>query len=535
MTVHSITSVALDTSHAAPLLITGPAIARDHPAYLVDESRMQGGPVTHLYFPVTPAETAAVVNQARAAGAGLTVSGARTGITGAAVPQGPYLMSVEKMNRVLGVRPGPDDSWLVTVEPGITLDAVAALVAEKRFDPALPGAAAFNREPRPFWYPVDPTERSASIGGTCATNASGARTFHYGPTRDYIAGLKVVLDNGELLTLERGACRFDPAGRVTLAASDGSRRTIPLPAYRIPAVKHAAGYYAADGMDLIDLFIGSEGTLGVIVEVTLRVIPAEPAIFSAVAFFPAGEDAIEFTLRARTSAAVQPLALEFFDGGTLELLRAKHREEGAGSRLREIPAAFRAAIYFEQSYAGDEQLMARMEAWEALLAGCHTSMDNTWSGMEPAEQRLLKEFRHAVPEGVNTLIARRKQADARIHKVGTDMSVPDAALRDMYALYRTRCAAAGLEYVIFGHIGDNHLHVNILPRNFAEVEQAQALYLEFARRAVAYGGSVAAEHGIGKLKRKFLPVMFGEEGMTQMRAVKAALDPAGIFCPGNLF
>ena len=140
-----------------------------------------------------------------------------------------------------------------------------------------------------------------------------------------------------------------------------------------------------------------------------------------------------------------------------------------------------------------------------------------------------------MPETVNAIIARRKAEVQEIHKVGTDMAVPPQRLGEVIALYRDRLEASGLEYLIFGHIGDSHLHVNILPRSEQELADAMELYGEFARRVVAMGGSVSAEHGIGRLKKAFLLLQYGPEKLQEMRAVKQALDPRGMLNPGVLF
>ena len=146
----------------------------------------------------------------------------------------------------------------------------------------------------------------------------------------------------------------------------------------------------------------------------------------------------------------------------------------------------------------------------------------------------MKAVRHLIPESVNTLIAQRKQQYPRVHKLGTDMAVPDEHLETIIAYYKELLDKAGLEYIIFGHIGDNHLHVNILPRTDDEVDQGMELYRRFAKRAVELGGTVSAEHGIGKLKRQFLHIMYGDPGLQEMAEVKRALDPEWILNPGNM-
>ena len=147
----------------------------------------------------------------------------------------------------------------------------------------------------------------------------------------------------------------------------------------------------------------------------------------------------------------------------------------------------------------------------------------------------MKRLRHALPETVNAIIGQRKRAVPELHKVGTDMAVPDAALGAMMDFYESRLAESGLDYVTFGHIGSGHVHVNILPQTLEELVRAEALYGGFAREAVRLGGSVAAEHGIGRIKKKFLPIQFTASQIAAMRAVKSALDPAGVLNPGVLF
>jgi D-lactate dehydrogenase (cytochrome) len=147
----------------------------------------------------------------------------------------------------------------------------------------------------------------------------------------------------------------------------------------------------------------------------------------------------------------------------------------------------------------------------------------------------MKQFRHAVPEQVNALIAERKRQHPGLTKLGTDLSVPDGRLKDVMALYRRDLQAAGLEHVIFGHIGNNHVHVNILPRDMRDYAAGKDLYRQWAQQVVAWGGSVSAEHGIGRLKKDLLAVMYGPEGIAAMRRLKALFDPANRLNPGRLF
>ena len=194
-----------------------------------------------------------------------------------------------------------------------------------------------------------------------------------------------------------------------------------------------------------------------------------------------------------------------------------------------------AAVYLEIPFADEAELDAVHEALRETLALVGIDPEQSWAGFTERDMAEMKRLRHAVPESVNAIIGRRKRLVPELHKVGTDMAVPDAALGEMMAFYDARLGESGLDYVIFGHIGNGHLHVNILPESVDEIGRAEALYMDFAREAVRLGGSVSGEHGIGRIKKPFLPIQFTAEQIAAMRAVKAALDPDGLLNPGVLF
>jgi len=176
-----------------------------------------------------------------------------------------------------------------------------------------------------------------------------------------------------------------------------------------------------------------------------------------------------------------------------------------------------------------EPLMSR------LLDACGSRAADTWIAADAPSLEKLKAFRHAVPERVNAIIADRKRLYPELTKLGTDLSVPDGKLKAVMQLYRDDLQAAGLEHVIFGHIGNNHVHVNILPRDMNDYAAGKALYRKWAQQVVAWGGSVSAEHGIGRLKKDLLAVMYGADGIAAMRRLKAVFDPANRLNPGRLF
>ena len=223
--------------------------------------------------------------------------------------------------------------------------------------------------------------------------------------------------------------------------------------------------------------------------------------------------------------------LEYFGPNAIKMI--KEKASSAGITVPAMKADTKSIVFFEFSYT-EEEMEPMVMALEEILNKNHSSSESSWAGLDRTELEKMKTVRHFVPETVNGLIAQRKAEYHEVHKIGTDMAVPDVALRDYLKFYRSVLEEQGMEYVIFGHIGNNHLHVNMLPRNNEEVKQGMDNYMLFAKRAVELGGTVAAEHGIGKLKRAFLEVMYGQAGIEEMQSVKKVLDSKWIINRGDM-
>jgi D-lactate dehydrogenase (cytochrome) len=477
--------------------------------YLTDASNMQGGHAERLFIPQSADEVAEILREANEKKIPVTISGARTGTVGGAIPFGGYVISLEKLNRIVEI---DKVRRTAVVEPGVILaDLQKAVDAEGLF------------------YPPDPTEWSCQIGGTVATNASGARSFNYGSTREYVRRLNVVLADGSVVDVQRGENVADENGRLNV----GTIAT-RVPTYTRPEVrKNVSGYFNDESLDAIDLFIGSEGTLGVITEIELSLLLKPEGFFSGVVFFERESQLLAFVDEAkRLSFATRrnPVAtapgsdidaslLEYFDDRALKFIAEK---------FPETPKAA-GAIFFEQETSADNE-DALLEAWNLLLEKHNADLERSWFATNGQDREKMRAFRHALPVSVNEFIARHKQ-----RKVGTDMAVPDGNFPAFLTFYKDTLEASGLDYVIFGHIGDCHLHANMLPRDENEAQKARHIYGRCIAQAIMLGGCVSAEHGIGKLKRKYLAAMMGERYLNEMAAVKRAFDPNGILGRGNMF
>ncbi len=425
------------------------------------------------------------------------------------------------MKAILDVRREGDERLLVA-QPGLLLAELDE--ALRSSDPG-------------FCLAPDPTERSCSIGGMTSTNASGSRSFRCGPMRRYVRGIRVVLADGSAVVLRRGGARA--RGRAFRLVTGGDRAVDGrLPGYRMPEVKNAAGYFARDDMDLLDLFVGSEGTLGVVTEVEVA-LSREPALtWGIMVFLPDDDRLVRFVDGMRAAAGGGDAAvagIEYFDRGALAFLEASRRVTEAFSGLPSIRAGAGPAAYVELHAGSDAAAEAGVERLSAVLGQCGGNDGDTWFASSPAEVARLKAFRHALPEAVNMAIDERRRVDPSLAKLGTDMASPAGRLGEVLAMYERDLAAAGLPHVKFGHIGDSHVHVNIIPESRAQYEAGRKLYRQWAGAVVAMGGTISAEHGVGKLKRELLEVMYGPAAIQEMRDLKRSFDPGFILGRGTMF
>jgi D-lactate dehydrogenase (cytochrome) len=368
-----------------------------------------------------------------------------------------------------------------------------------------------------------------------------------------------VLASGDVVDLRRGEATASEQDSFELQLPTQTL-TIPVPRYRMPDVpKVSAGYFAAPGMDAIDLFIGAEGTLGIVTNATLRVLATRPATCLAFVTLTDRRAALELVARLRTEAmqtwkspGVRGLdisAIEHMDARSLAIIRVDGRlgialDDGAVMGLLvaiDLPAGTTTA----EAYAQFAQGLAAGSAQEGS-AGRFAAIVREFDipdaliappGDHAAIERLLA-LRESVPLGVNHRIGRaQREIDARIQKTAADVIVPFERFDEMLTLFGEEMRARGLDGAVWGHISDGNVHPNILPRSFAEVEAGREAVLTFGRAAIRLGGSPLAEHGVGRSETKQLLLrdLYGENGIEQMRAVKRVLDPEGKLAPGVIF
>ena len=418
-------------------------------------------------------EVAELLREASVTHTPVTPAGGQTSTTAASITAEGTLLSLRAMDRVLEVDP---TRRIVRAEAGVLLGDLKRACA----------AAG-------LLLPPDPTsEEESTLGGAIACNASGARTLRYGPTRPWVRALTVVLASGDILEVRRTELE-----------------------------KNTVGYAAVH--DPIDWFVGSEGTLGVVVAAELALLPLPESVTGIAVPFADERDALRFVRAARVADGIDPRCLEFFD----ERATAIAREAAEGR----IPSPTRALVYTEEApvRGGGPAL----ERWLELAEEHGALADDVvvYEGETPLAD--ARRMRHAVPARMNERGALRRAHGGR--KVSTDWAVPYAKLADVIERARALANAAGVEQAVtYGHAGNGHPHQNWVAHDGDELARIEGVVEATLREVIAAGGTIAAEHGIGKLKRKWLGLQLTPMQVGAMRALKRELDPAGILAPGNV-
>jgi FAD/FMN-containing dehydrogenase len=452
-----------DLTHRLPhlRLLTDPA---DLEHYGRDWTRRWTPAPLAIALPGEVAEVQAIVRWANEHGAAVVPSGGRTGLSGGAVAaHGELVLSLERMNRVIEF--DAVDRTL-RVQAGMTLHAVHEAAREHG-----------------LIYPVDFAARgSCSIGGNIATNAGGIRVIRYGNTREWIAGLTVVAGNGELLQLNRGL------------------------------IKNSSGY------DMRQLLIGSEGTLGVVVEATLRLTDPPPPSQVMLLALPNMEALMEVFALFRARLSLQ--AFEFFTDVALRHVLAHGAQRAIDG---EHP------YYVVTEFDGDEA------AQDAALAAFEQGLDRGWisdgvMAQSDAQAAALWRLREGITESLAPHRPYKNDISLRISALPAFLHEIQDLLGREYPHF---------EVVWFGHIGDGNLHINVLrPADLAEADfitQCEHVTKLLANTLQRHGGSISAEHGIGLVKRAYLGSTRSEAEIALMRGVRQVFDPKGILNPGKLF
>ena len=454
-------------------MITDPEILA---AYNEDALGIKGK-FNGLFRPDSESEVMEIVRDCASKKRFLTPQGLRSSLTGAAICEKGAVLSLERMNRLIDI---DVKRKTAVIEPGIVLSDFKKSVEEAG-----------------LMYAPDPTSAGeCTLGGNVATNASGSRSLKYGATIDWVRGLRVVDGTGRVIDVRNSLVQ-----------------------------KMCVGYGAV--YRPAQLFVGSEGTLGVVTQIHVSLIQQPANLFLAMVFFRDLKSAIDFIIETYEKIEFRPASMEFLDRMCLDIIRPN-------AKGITIPPDAQAMIYFEQEYNDDSEKDAYLDLWFPLIEKYTRLADDTQIASSPKEKKHLYDLRHHVPTRTNEESIKVVRTGGC--KISTDWAVPHNRLRQLFAYFdEIRGPLGDMTVIRFGHLGSGHPHFNFIARNSEETAIAQKIDDLMAEKAVALGGCVSAEHGIGKMKRRQLALQYPAPVIDAMKTLKREFDPAGIMAPGNIF
>lgn len=479
-------------------------LAENFDRYLNDESNTNSANIDFVYIPENDSETADLLDK----NIHLTVYAGGTGIVAGGTAEEGSIISLENFK-------------FLHIDAGLMEVSAGAGVTLRDLNTALAGNG--------LWYPADSTEQSATIGGNAATCAWGTRSFKYGSIRKYINAIHVIIPGLGKLRLARGENIAAGYSFHEEMASGGKKFSLPG-ADKIALdiadtvtgypKKNSAGYFMKKDMDLVDLIIGSEGTLGIITLLEFNVLKRPDDITAFMCYFNDEKEAFGFVEKVKMLKGVySPCSVEFMDHESLRILRRHSfnvKEKGS-------------AVFIEIETTGDEGTEGVIDYASDIFGSCGMDQDDVVVSSTKEKKDHIYAVREGLPRAVNSEIRR-----AGLKKLATDFAVSNGKEGELLEIYGKMRRDTGVRSVLFGHAGDNNLHLNFIPADAGEYMKARNACEEAAKKVGAIKGTIAAEHGVGKMKKHMLEYMYGKEILSAMKAIKEKFDPGFILNRGNV-
>lgn len=469
--------------------------------YLRDESNFQGK-ASRILFPRSRNELSEILYYSQKMGSPLTISANRTSLTGSAIALDGNILSLEKMET-------SSVQWhnhYCYVPAMINYDHLQKAAREQGLD-----------------LPVDPTSApDCTIGGAVATNCSGSRSFKYGPLRSFISYLDIMLPTGESLTVERGQC-FLTAG-TSLKSPLRGIISPPILSHTFRSnIKNTTGYFNNKPLDLIDCFIGSEGTLGVCLQIGLTLL--RKPVNRILLLMPAEQnDTVLQTWDILKKSADHLLqgclcGMDYIDSDCMRLVSDSiqlNSDSAKGFFILELETR--------------EENIELLELFDLFMQKHSLPTEKVQVSDNKKSADTVRSLRHEVPEKINQIVRQQGRK-----KIGMDFSVPAPDFAELFYQYQALKKQLSFPVYIFGHIGEENLHVNLLPHSSQEHTQAVQIVDKIAHWVLQKGGTLSSEHGIGKSKKNFLKMSYTKKEYEQMKKFKLFWDPGNILNRGNLF
>jgi D-lactate dehydrogenase (cytochrome) len=482
--------------------------------YLSDASGFRGI-ADVLYIPENIEDLIELVRNLNSEEIPFTIAGSGTGLTGSRVPNAGVIISLEKFNQILVFNEAEN---YIVCGVGIRWRELNDFL-----------------ETKGYYLPPNPTEYNSALGGNIACNSSGSRTYKYGAIRNYIQAMNVVLANGDEIYLDREDLSQNSNNNIlniNTKYNNYKLKTFDLPS---PNTKNAAGYFIKSEMHAIDLFIGAEGTLGITTQAKVLFKKIPQKLIGLIVYFEDDSKLLDFVERIKSfknydnnkenTINLETRLIEYFDTNALKIISEKYS----------IPKEAKFAIWLEQEVEiiddkNAENIDDLLEKWYELVQEYSTLSDYTWVAIDEKQHNEMKEFRHYLPLQIYENLAK-----SNFVKIGTDSAVEDKYFREYYQFMKENLSKIGIYAITFGHIGNNHLHINLFGKDENEKLIALDFYEKLMQKTIELGGTVSAEHGIGKLKKKYFKMMYNENYIKKMKKIKLTFDPNNLLNKGNIF
>ena len=459
--------------------------------YLKDESKMRGA-ADSISFPESEAQIGSILQVMRVNRMPVTIQGGKTGVVGSAVPSKGHIMNLSHMNQVKSFCIAEGGEAFLKVEPGITLNELRKAIDRLA-------------TPEAFFWPPDPSESTATVGGIASTDAKGICFHLYGKSVSYVSGIRVMNAEGSIRDLKLGQDAIVING---------------------------------ESKDLLDVYLGGEGMYGVITELTLRLIPKPGEIWGIGFFFEDREDGMSFSDQLKATyfevQGADIAAIEYLDD---TIFNALEMHKNNMTRLKQLPdvAAHIAAMVYVEIHGDQEEAVEEIaEALMVIGSSFIGDPDQTWAFSGEPEIDKMRNFLHAAAETVILHLEEVRSEDPRITKLGIDISLEDDGLKTWVSRIEKTLQTENLKAGYLGHIGSGCLHIDILPESYAEFVKGRALFETWAERFPVSLGNAITSYGIGKLKKSIFLKTVSKADIEARHQLKKQLDKHNLWNPDNM-
>jgi D-lactate dehydrogenase (cytochrome) len=459
--------------------------------YLQDESKMMGA-AESISFPENETQICKVLRVMKRSQTPITIQGGKTGVNGSAVPVRGHIMNLSNMNKVKSFFISRNGEPTLKVEPGITL---------------LDLRKAINRleAQEPLFWPPDPSEPTATVGGIASTAAKGICAHLYGDTRSYISGLRVITAEGSIRDIKTGK---------------------------------SAIFLSRNPIDLLDVYVGGEGMYGIITELSLRLIPKPREIWGIGFFLEDRGGGLSFADHLRDTfievEGAGVAAMEYLDRTTFAAIE-KHRHHMTKLKsIPEIETNMSSMVYVEIHGEREDSIQALAQVLMKAFVGFNGIPRNTWAFSGEHETEKMRNLLHAAVETAILHTEKIRLTDHRIAKLGVDMSLEAYKLKDLLARLENELLSENLTANFLGHIGSGSLHMDILPRNYREYARGKVLLEKWSEELPTSLANAIAMYGIGKLKQSIFLKTVPKADIEKVMQLKRQLDKPNLWNPGNM-